>query len=133
MTAGLGDAGIDVRTGFDVDPRVRETYVRNNRGTRFVHADLRRTPAAAVAESAGNGSADDLLLAACAPCQPFSKQRNPDTASAAEGMNLLDHFTRIVEELRPTAVAAENVPGMETLPGGPFRRLTAALGRAGYH
>ena len=41
LTRGLLDAGIEVVAGFDCDERCRSTYEHNNRGVRFVHADIR--------------------------------------------------------------------------------------------
>ena len=43
LTRGLLDARIRVIAGFDCDDRYRSTYEHNNRGARFVHADIRET------------------------------------------------------------------------------------------
>ena len=42
LTRGLLDAGIEVIAGFDCDERCQPTYEHNNRGVRFVRADMRK-------------------------------------------------------------------------------------------
>lgn len=73
------------------------------------------------------------LFSACAPCQPFSRQRrskrkNDDRAP------LLWELIRFVRRYRPSYVFVENVPGLQSLSQqlGPFDRFVAALRRFGY-
>ena len=75
LTQGLRRAGWDVVLGIDVDPTVGETYRRNNPGAKFVAADLKSITGDDIRASAGTIPSQELLLAGCAPCQPFSKQR----------------------------------------------------------
>jgi DNA (cytosine-5)-methyltransferase 1 len=74
-----------------------------------------------------------IIVCACAPCQPFSRQRRGD-GSADERVDLLAELLRFLTVLRPDAVFVENVPGLRTRADdyGPFHRLRDGLRDAGY-
>ena len=57
------------------------------------------------------------------PCQDFSKLRR--TPPTGEGLELLAHFARIVEECQPAWALLENVPTVPdvTLPGWSHQRI----------
>ena len=110
-----------------------ETYERNNPGSVFMLADLRDAPAdeimggcrqARARPSAGRmrpgrrhqykrrrdrGRGRDLLLAGCAPCQPFSKHAT--SAGSDERRSLIRCMGRLVKEILPEYVLMENVSG----------------------
>jgi DNA (cytosine-5)-methyltransferase 1 len=50
------------------------------------------------------------LLAGCAPCQPFSKYRLGKSDESDGRWNLLQHFQRLVSDVKPLLVTMENVP-----------------------
>jgi DNA (cytosine-5)-methyltransferase 1 len=107
LTHGLERAGIDVRLGVDLDPACEFPYKANN-------------TAEFLLESVGNLTADKLephltkksplLLAGCAPCQPFSLYRQGKTDETDSRWNLLKSFQKLVGSLEPTFVTMENVP-----------------------
>ena len=109
LTRGLLDAGIDVVAGYDSDERCRETYEGNNR-VAFSQGRIEdlRLDSPALADYIGE--TDDLLFAACAPCQPFSKILQ--NGSTAHDPTLLSAFGRLVAAVRPAYVLVENVPGI---------------------
>jgi len=127
LTHGLGQAGIDVRLGVDVDPACEYPYRSNN------DADF-------LLRSVEELSLDDLgafydhdgfrLLAGCAPCQTFSTYNHKATESDDRWWLLL-HFSRLVDELRPDFVTMENVPGLEVQ--GVFLSFVNALERLDYN
>ena len=104
LTHGLRRAGWDVVAGLDVDGAVGPTYCRNNPGSRFVHADLRKVTDDDIRDLAPSVSSRELLLAGCAPCQPFSKQRARSSIRMRSDATLLNEFGRLVAVLRPRAV-----------------------------
>ncbi|OGO34903.1 MAG: hypothetical protein A2Z03_02965 [Chloroflexi bacterium RBG_16_56_8] len=112
MTAGLIKAGVDVLLGIDNDPLCKETYERNN-GVPFECADLRTIPLARIAKALEKKGRRPTILAACAPCQPFSKVRKSGVKKHPD-MNLLNVFLRFVLEFEPEYVLCENVPRMES-------------------
>lgn len=134
LTTGLRWAGWDVVLGIDVDPAVGRTYVNNNPGTRFLAADLRFIKYDEIQAVTGSIPSEELLLAGCAPCQPFSKQRRSTSQEWSSDATLLMEFARLVRALRPKAVLMENVPGLALNRGrvtlGSFIR---SLRKSGYN
>ena len=133
LTLGLRRAGWEVVAGIDVDGAVAETYERNNPGSRFIHADLRSVDDDTVRDLARAVPRGELLLAGCAPCQPFSKQRRRQGPGNRSDAVLLGEFERLVAALRPAVVLMENVPGIASVPGfSAFRRFRKTLTDLGY-
>jgi len=133
LTLGLRRAGWDVLFGIDVDEAVGETYRHNNPNAGFLAADLRSVTEEDVLSLAGNTPRSELLLAGCAPCQPFSKQRRRRGLARRSDVTLLGQFARLVVALRPGAVLMENVPGITAVPGfSSFRRFLKILHDCGY-
>ena len=134
LTQGLRRAGWEVMVGIDIDPTIAKTYQRNNLGTRFVAADLRCVTDDDVRCLAGATPSRELLLAGCAPCQPFSKQRpRQSVRNRRPDVGLLLEFARLVKALRPAAALMENVPGIAFVPGfSSFRRFLKTLNDCGY-
>ena len=133
LTNGLRRAGWDVVAGIDVDDAVGPTYGRNNPASRFVHADLRSITDDDVRDLTEEIPSRELLLAGCAPCQAFSKQRGRRGFRDRSDATLLHEFARLVVALRPRAVLMENVPGIAAVPGfSSFRRFIKTLHDCGY-
>lgn len=133
LTFGLRKAGWDVAAGIDVDECVGETYRRNNPGSRFVAADIRTVTPEDVLSLAGRIQRRDLLLAGCAPCQPFSKQNRRKEFRGNRDATLLRDFARLVRDVGPGLVLMENVPGVEAVRGfSSFRRFLRTLQDCGY-
>ncbi|MCY3932083.1 MAG: DNA cytosine methyltransferase [Acidobacteria bacterium] len=133
LTCGLRQAGWDVAAGIDVDTCVGETYRRNNLGSRFVPADIRSVRGQDILSLVGRTPPRELLLAGCAPCQPFSKQNRYRGAQKGGEATLLREFARLVREVKPGVVLMENVPGVAAVPGfSSFRRFLRTLRECGY-
>ena len=74
-----------------------------------------------------------MLFGACAPCQPFSKQRT--TRKGSDGRkDLLREFHRFVRSYLPEYVFIENVPGLQSVDDrrGPFAKFLRLLTKLGY-
>lgn len=69
LTAGLIQAGIKVKAGYDIAEDCRFAYEYNNQAV-FVKKDVAEVSAEDVLSWYSEGSIK--LLAGCAPCQPFS-------------------------------------------------------------
>ena len=107
LTRGLLDAGIRVVRGVDLDLTAKETYERNNQGAEFMHADIRKISPDDIME--GINRSGGILLAGCAPCQPFSKHAPKDADD--ERRTLIRHIGYLVKSILPDYVLVENVPG----------------------
>lgn len=132
LTLGLRRAGWDVVAGIDVDGAVSATYESNNDAA-FMPADLRSVTDEEIQILAGTVSRAELLLAGCAPCQPFSKQRRRGRPRERAEATLLGQFGRLVKALKPRVVLMENVPGIAKVPGfSSLRRFLSTLRDCGY-
>jgi DNA (cytosine-5)-methyltransferase 1 len=135
LTRGLLSAGIDVVAGFDANSLCKESYERNNRSTLFYESDICDVSVSTVWKLLGSRRTADLLIAGCAPCQPFSKQRKRPASSLLNGSDaadrdatLLGAFARLVEAIQPGQVLIENVPGIAKVKGlSTYRRFLRML------
>ena len=133
LTLGLRRAGWDVVAGIDVDEAVGATYESNNSEAVFMPADLRSVTDDEIRILAGTVPGAELLLAGCAPCQPFSKQRRRGDPRKRAEATLLGQFARLVKVLEPKVVLMENVPGIAAVPGfSSLRRFLKTLRDYGY-
>src|SRR5438552_8103123 len=139
LTRGLLDAGIEVIAGFDLDERCKKTYERNNRPARFYQGDLCSVSPSAVWKALATRKTADVLLAGCAPCQPFSQHKNckrddnRDSHDSDGQSRLLGAFARLVKVIGPGQVLIENVPGLTRVPGfSTHRRFVRMLCTMGY-
>lgn len=131
LTKGLVNAGIPVVGGIDADEECRDTYERNNEGSQFLHADIRELRVEDISELIRDVHPDELLLAACAPCQPFAQLNRTDDRD--DTATLLGQFSRFVQALRPRYVVVENVPGLARVRGSStHRRFRKMLQRLEY-
>jgi len=132
VTYGLRSAGIRVLTGVDKQEDCRLTFTQNNPSVRFLAADVRRLSTNELFADVSTMIAGDfLLLAACAPCQPFSAQNR--FKDRAEDRAVLHHVERLLKELRPDFLFLENVPGLQKVKGySAFRRLQDSLRKFRY-
>ena len=132
LSTGFLDAGLHVAAGFEIDERAVDVYNYNHvyRGSRGHAADLNLASGADLLRRAGIDRADFVIGGP--PCQPFSiagkRQGARDTRA-----DLIDHFIRIVRELKPSAFLLENVPNLATIAGGSIlEEAKAALRQLGY-
>ena len=122
LSLGLEMAGFDVLASLEYDPVHATTHERNFPLTKVLCAsaadvagDRLREAARAGWELHHPGAAWDghvHLVAGGPPCQGFSwigKRRVDDTRN-----DLVFHFFRLVNELRPDHFVMENVPGMQS-------------------
>ncbi|MCX6639245.1 MAG: DNA cytosine methyltransferase [bacterium] len=130
LTRGLLNAGVKVIFGIDYDKDCQKTYESNNRPAKFLHADLRTLDPGDLLPYIGNIPSEKMLFAACAPCQPFTKQRS---IKNLHQRNLIGEFSRFVKEFNPGYVFIENVPGLARVGGfSSYRRFKKILRDLGH-
>ena len=132
MSCGFEQAGFDIVLSVDNDAYHAATHDRNFpygvSATASV-ADLTATDLRRMARLEPDVEVD--LVFGGPPCQGFSHMGLRDVEDPRN--SLVDHFVRIVSELRPRAFVMENVPGMNT--GGTraiFDHAVKGLEAAGY-
>ncbi len=107
LTCGLEQVGIDVRAGIDSAPMCEHPYAANNNAP-FHLASIEDVFARDVIDFWSGGEVS--LLAACAPCQPFSTHTQKGKTLHNLKTPLLNHIRRLIRETRPDIVVMENVP-----------------------
>ncbi len=113
MSYGMRQAGIDVIAGIDNDPDVKETYEKNNTGSKFIEADVFKLNEVDLTKYIDiKRNDDDLILIGCSPCQYWSII-NTKKEKAKKSKDLLIEFHRFVKYYNPGFVVVENVPGLE--------------------
>jgi DNA (cytosine-5)-methyltransferase 1 len=130
---GMREAGLRVRLGIDLDLHAARTYQANFPRAAFIRRDIRRLKVKDLAPYVTDGKARPMLFGACAPCQPFSKQRRRRRRNDGR-KDLLREFHRFVRSYRPEYVFIENVPGLQSVDDtrGPFARFLKLLTKLGY-
>ncbi len=96
--------------GIDIDPACEYPYSENN-GASFLLKPIENINAEDFPEAFVK--APLKLLAGCAPCQPFSTYSRAWSHPSDERWNLLEHFSRLVKQLRPHIITMENVPPLQ--------------------
>src|SRR5687768_12199544 len=117
LSTGFLDAGLNVAAGFELDARAVDAYNYNHayRGSRGFVTDLNVASGAELLSRAELNRADFVIGGP--PCQPFSiagkRQGKRDIRA-----DLIGHFIRIVDELKPSAFMLENVPNLAAISDG---------------
>jgi DNA (cytosine-5)-methyltransferase 1 len=121
LSTGFLDAGLHVAAGFELDSRAVDAYEYNHayRGCIGIRADLRNARGVDLLKAAHLRKVDFVIGGP--PCQPFSivGKRLGDEDHRAE---LVDHFVRLVREIKPRAFLLENVPNLASIDGGAILR-----------
>jgi len=129
LTHGLQQAGLKATAGIDSDHTCRYAYEVNNKAT-FIHSDIENTKPEDVLQLF-TGEAIKVL-AACAPCQPFSTHTLKYKFDSKDSRwNLLDYFRRIVLHVLPEIVTIENVRRLSKEPI--FSKFLSTLSKQGYN
>ncbi|MGM8849928.1 DNA cytosine methyltransferase [Salinicola halophyticus] len=127
LTAGLREAGIRVRAGYDIEGACRHAYEFNN-GATFVEKDVGGVEKNELDGWYTDGSV--RLLAGCAPCQPFSTYNQGRDTTKDDKWPLLGAFARLIKESQPELVTMENVP--DVTKHAIYHEFVATLKSEGY-
>jgi DNA (cytosine-5)-methyltransferase 1 len=136
LTKGFRDAGINVRLGVDKDPIFKKTYEENNPPAVFWGMSVENVKGEAVWECLSPKDGDKVVVAACAPCQPFSAQNKRSVLKGYEDerKDLLSQMLRIVSEFErlPDYFFIENVPGFKKSNCPSYQHLKSFLKKNHY-
>jgi DNA (cytosine-5)-methyltransferase 1 len=119
LSTGFLDAGLKIAAGFELDARAVDAYNYNHeyRGSKGYICDLNTASGKDILNRAGLSKVDFLIGGP--PCQPFSiagkRQGKRDIRA-----NLIGHFIRLIDELKPSAFLLENVPNLASISAGEF-------------
>jgi DNA (cytosine-5)-methyltransferase 1 len=106
LSLGLKNSGIAIAAGVDNDPDCQLPFERNIKA-KFIQTDIKSLDGHELRDLFGD--AEFKLLAACAPCQPFSGYSLGRNRKSKD-WGLLLEVHRLVAESEPDFVTVENVP-----------------------
>lgn len=112
LSLGLQKAGLEIAAGCDLDPACRFPYEHNVKAS-FYERDVAELTIAEVVAWFGN--ANIRVLAACAPCQPFSGYV-VGRYGEDQRWKLLNEVERLVAGVLPEIVTVENVSRLALRP-----------------
>ncbi|WP_305365176.1 DNA cytosine methyltransferase [Daejeonella sp.] len=112
MSCGFSQAGIKILAGLDIEKKFKDTYVKNNKGAKFINKDITKYKPEQLQKSIYITKYDDqLIFIGCSPCQYWSKISTIRHKSAYSS-NLIADFQRFIKYFMPGYVVVENVPGL---------------------
>lgn len=121
-----------MRTAVEIDPIAAESY-RRIVGIDPIIDDIREVSGRRLLSTAFLPREGCFLLTACAPCQGFSSQRPPKDGAEDPRNLLIFEVVRLVDEIRPSYLMIENVPGLAVGIGEPiWRSAVTGLADLGY-
>ncbi len=131
LSLGFEQAGFDVAAAVEIDPIHCATHEYNFPQSKAICASVVDLTGDFIRHRAGLGNADVDVVFGGAPCQGFSLIGK--RALADPRNQLVFHYVRLVQELRPKYCVFENVKGLTLGKHAKFlSELIAALEDAGY-
>ncbi len=128
---GLKNAGLDISFALDFNLDAATTFKTNFPEATVVNADI-KTVIPEQLYSLIKKFDDPILFCGCAPCQPFSQQKQAITEDDPR-KNLLSEFGKFVSFWTPDFVLVENVPGIQKMNSSPvFSSFLSLLEKKGY-
>jgi DNA (cytosine-5)-methyltransferase 1 len=136
-STGMARAGIAVVAAIESASDPAETFRRNHPKAFVLEHDIRSLKPAVLEHHVNEARRrkQKIMFAACAPCQPFSRQRRRPTSEDPRSYLMLE-LIRFVTAFEPDFLFCENVPeakGWKGEKGSPGAQLLRKLSRAGYH
>ena len=109
MSLGFEMAGFDVVLANEYDKDIATAYKKNHSSTKMINEDITKLDLQSVFEQY-KGNIDVIIGGP--PCQGFSSLGKRDAND--EKNELVYEYIRIINELEPSFILMENVPGMST-------------------
>ncbi len=132
VTCGFRKAKIKVLGGIDVDHVFKETYEKNNPGSKFIHRNISGLTHEELKEKLSIEKNDDqLIFIGCSPCQYYTNLKTDKTKSKNSRLLLVD-FQRFVDYFKPGYIFIENVPGFDRSKESPIDKFKQCLSQKGY-
>ena len=119
---------MNIVVGIDNDPDSGTTFSINFPNADFLLQDIRLLQPYDLNFWLPKNRTRPLLFSACAPCQPFTRQRTWQQKKD-DRVSLLDEIHRFIRVFRPEYIFIENVAGLQTFPSdeGPLGRFCTLL------
>lgn len=114
LSEGLRQAGYEVVGAVEIDPLACATYRLNHSNVKLWEMDVAKVTGATIMREFDMERGDLDLLAACPPCEGFSRMRTKNGASRNRDPRneLIFAALRMIRSMYPRSVMLENVPGL---------------------
>ena len=132
-SAGLQKAGLNIVLGIDNDPDSGTTFAKNFPNSDFLLQDICSLQPYDLYSYFPKIRVRPLFFSACAPCQPFTRQRTLPKPED-DRSSLLDEIHRFIRVFRPEYIFVENVAGLQNFSSdeGPLGRFFKLLQELAY-
>ena len=132
LSLGLQQAGLSIRTGFDLDESCRQTYSVNH-GTKFIQGDIYQLKDEMLETLEHNFSTDAIrVLVAGVPCVTYSSLSQKKHSGSAK-FGTLWEFGRVIKKLKPDLFLMENVPNISSLLSTGYYKFIQEMRDEGYY
>jgi len=112
LSSGLLKSGFELRLGLDIDDDALKTYKENFHKALIIKSDIKKINGDELLKLSKIKKNDNFLLAGCPPCQGFSNIGKKDPSDSKN--QLVFDYIRLINEMEPSFILMENVPGMST-------------------
>lgn len=123
FSRGAHDAGFDVVAAFDIDPVLTSSFEKNFPNTKLFLKDIAQLTGKDILSEIGGGEID--LIFGGPPCQGFSAMGKRQVGDPRR--TLLQHFFRLIAEIKPAVFIMENVQGLAYKEARPELEAAIAL------
>lgn len=117
VSHGFLKSGINMLGGLDIKESMKFAYEKNNHPSRFFKVDINdlKSNINVIKNLAFNNDFDNIIFAACAPCQPFSNQNRKYLNDIRKSLLLSfsELLTKLPNKLLPSFIFVENVGTMK--------------------
>ena len=134
LSLGFQKAGFRIGVGVECNLRVAETYRSNFPKTELIQEKIDNISGEMLLDKVSQRPFEKLILAGGPPCQPFSQANHQNNGSAHPLASTIDHFVRLIEEVKPECFLFENVTNFQLMSKGEsMNKFIEKLGRLSYN
>jgi DNA (cytosine-5)-methyltransferase 1 len=122
LSLGFQRAGFRIAVAVECKPSVAETYQNNFPCTEVIQEKIENVTGERLLDKVSQRPFGKLVLAGGTPCQPFSQANHQNKGKDHPSASTVDHFVRLVEEVRPEGFLFENVANFQLINKGKSMR-----------
>lgn len=133
LSLGFQKADFTIAVAVEYNASVAETYRTNFPYATLIQDKIENITGERLLDEASQRSFKKLVLAGGLPCQPFSQANHHKKGIEHPSASTVDHFVRLVEEVKPEAFLFENVTSFRSISKGKsMHQFLKKLKKLGY-
>jgi DNA (cytosine-5)-methyltransferase 1 len=118
LSLGFQRAGYTIAVAIECNPCIAETYRTNFPQTTLILDRIENITGERLLDEASQRSFEKLVLGGGLPCQAYSPANHHKKGADHPSASTVDHFVRLVEEVKPEAFLFENVTNFQSINKG---------------